>query len=213
MADSKTFIPGSFLSDVSFEPIGTWKQTGTTIPAGVTASGTWAIDPAKFKQVWEDQFKGFHHGGIISPNDFSSNGVSAGPSRYAEIPCLYCNEQISVGVQYQPCWSVYCLKCKQRFMVHMQTCDPECERRVDCLGVGIFVNLERYPIIDRTLLRTPESPNWIMRPDQIKINVSYSLPSDLVILSYGINKSESNSTVQDDWFKGDPFQLPNVLKR
>lgn len=210
MADSKKFVTGSFLSDhnwtqlndISFEPIGTRKLTGTVAPSN------WKVDPSNIIQPW-----GFHQGGIINPEDFSSNGITARPDRYAEIPCLYCNEQISIGVQYLPCWSVYCAKCKQRFMVHMKSCDPECERRLDCLGVGIFVDLQKYPIIDRTLLRTPESPNWIMRPDQIKVNVSYSIPSDLVILSYGTNKSESNSTVQNDWFKGDPFQLPNVLKR
>ncbi len=148
----------------------------------------------------------WHQGGIVDPY--------SPPNKYVEIPCLFCKAHFSVIFDYfkRPCSMVICTKCHNRFMACLDVCDPECERRVYCLGVGIFINVQKCPTIDLPSLRQQEK-SWILRPNQLIVKATYSLGTGLIILTQGVDSSESNSTIQDDRFQRDPFQLPNVSKR
>jgi hypothetical protein len=179
----------------------TWDKlvTGTAASGSSAWQGSTAIDPNR----------GWASGGIIPPTNQSFNI----PFRYAEIPCLLCNEIISVPIFISlggsPCFLAVCPKCQRRFMVHETVCHDDCDFRLDCLGKGIFINLHKYPIIDIKTIREPE-PKWIV-DIPIVVNVHYSFPS-LYIIQSEIQYSELKP-IQNDWFTGDPFQLPNVSKR
>ena len=157
----------------------------------------------------------WHQGGII--DSYKGHGFGypyVPPDKFVEIQCLFCKAYFSVIYDYfkRECAMVICTQCHNRFMACLDVCDPECERRVYCLGVGILVNVRKCPTIDLPSLRQQER-NWILRPDQLIVKATYNPVSGLIILTQGVGSSESNSTIQDDWIQRDPFQLPNVSER
>jgi|WetSurMetagenome_2_1015567.scaffolds.fasta_scaffold00469_52 hypothetical protein len=151
---------------------------------------------------------GWHTGGIIDTNQTVNM-----PTRYAEISCLHCDEQISIPIFLSltgsACFVAVCPKCQRRFMVHDTICHDECDCKLSCLGIGIFINLHKYPIIDLKTIREPE-PKWIV-DIPIVVNVQYLIPQDIYIIQSEISYGELKP-IQNDWLTGDPFQLPNVSK-
>ena len=193
---SNSLLSENFVADFKSQYEGLW--TGTANANSNISWGTTAVDP------------NWHQGGIVPP-DYKSNSTINVPTRYVEINCLFCNSRFSTPLMQQRCWMAMCVSCMNSFRLHLETCDPECDQRVDCLLNGILSNISLKPIIDIQGIRQPEIPSqWIINPNS-SINWNYHFTSDLYVIKY--ENPYAPRTVQDNGFKGDPFQLPDVSKR
>jgi hypothetical protein len=201
---NKKFSTGSFLSSNAWSNSaglvsGSWTGQLADSNAGM-CNGTTTIDPQ------------WHSGGFVPP-DYKPNAAFNIPVRYVEIHCLFCNARFSTPILQQRCWGIICVSCMKSFRLHMETCDPECDQRVDCLLIGIISHVKLQPIINVQGIRQPEvnSGQWIVNPNST-IKWDYNLVTDLYVLKCE-NQYYEACSVQDNRFKGDPFQLPDVSKR
>lgn len=202
--DSKKFQPGSFLSssaaaDFKSQYEGLW--TGLANANSNTCIGTSAVNPQ------------WHTGGLVPPS-YKPNSTINIPTRYVEINCLYCNTRFSTPVfatLSERCWSGHCMSCQKWFKLHMEICNPECENRFECLMMGILTNAGRKPIMDITGIKESDVGEWIVNP-HATVNIAYDMPTQLYVIKYE-NLFYETFSVQDDGFKGDPFQLPDVSRR
>jgi hypothetical protein len=178
-------------------------------------SGSWTGSADINSIDWNKQTTGitpnWYSGGIVpDPNIGSTFNL---PHRYVGIQCLYCNTQFSTAVfatLTDRCFAVYCASCQKWFMAHMEVCHSECDKRVECLMKGIIIHVGKREIVDIIGVRVPDQNEWAIN-SHCKSNVVYGEFSNLYNIMYGNQYSEA--TIQNDWLKGNSFQLPDVSKR